>query len=239
MGGERRIFPSLRIPKSMNPEMENSLPKPDRPIRAILFDCDGTLIDSEDLGNEILLELVREHGIPLGPSEIRSGFRGGRLTDYVSRLEAISCAPLPESFVPELRRRYREALATRLRAVPGALDLLGSIRIPMALATNGQRQWAEGKLAATGMLGYFPGRIFSAHEVGAWKPDPKLFLVAAASLGVVPRECVVVEDSLPGILAGIAAGMRVYAYLPDGYDGELPKGVVRVTRLSQLIPVFT
>jgi HAD superfamily hydrolase (TIGR01509 family) len=209
------------------------------PILAVLFDCDGTLIDSEDLGNEILLDLIREHGIPLQAAEVRSGFRGGRLPDYIARLEKITGGPLPETFVPELRRRYREALATRLKAVPGAVELLAAIKIPMALATNGQRAWTENHLAVTGMLGYFTDRIFSAHEVGAWKPDPKLFLIAANALGVAPGDCAVVEDSLPGIQAGAAAGMRVFAYLPHGLEAELPAGVITVTTLSQLAPYLT
>jgi HAD superfamily hydrolase (TIGR01509 family) len=220
------VFPATVIPEA----------KALSPIQAVLFDCDGTLIDSEDLGNEVLLHLVREHGIPLGPEEVRSGFRGGRLPDYIALLEKKAGGPLPETFVPELRRRYREALATRLQAVPGALELLAAITLPMALATNGQRAWTESHLAATGMLGYFAGRIFSAHEVGAWKPDPKLFLIAAAALGVAPAECAVVEDSLPGILAGAAAGMRVFAYLPHGLEAELPRGVITVSKLSQLAP---
>jgi HAD superfamily hydrolase (TIGR01509 family) len=214
----------------------SDIAKPVPPILAVLFDCDGTLIDSEDLGNEVLLELAREHGIPLGPNEARSGFRGGRLPDYIARLEKIVGGPLPEIFIPEFRRRYREALATRLKAVPGAPELLAAITLPMALATNGQRAWTEDHLASTGLLGYFTGRIFSAHEVGAWKPDPRLFLTAAEGLGVAPANCAVVEDSLPGILAGAAAGMRVFAYLPYGLEAELPEGVITVSRLAELFP---
>lgn len=204
------------------------------PIHAVLFDCDGTLVDSEDLGNEVLLGLVRRYGIPLSEKDIRLGFRGGRFPDYIAKLESLAGHALPEPFIPEYRSLYRQALATRLQPVDGANALLASLTLPVAVVTNGQRAWTEKHLQVTGLLPYFAGRIFSAHEVGSWKPDPRLYLHAAQTLEKDPAHCAVIEDSLPGIQAGVAAGMQVFAYLPFGVETDLPRGVVAVKNFSEL-----
>jgi HAD superfamily hydrolase (TIGR01509 family) len=126
---------------------------------------------------------------------------------------------VPEDFAADFARKVRAAQALRfaegLAVIPGAFELLGGLQIPFCVATNGPREKVELTLSLTGLRPYFPEHVFSAYEVGIFKPDPGLFLHAAKALGVAPQHCAVVEDSLPGIEAGLAAGMRVFCLLPE------------------------
>jgi len=118
---------------------------------------------------------------------------------------------LPADFEAVVRERTADAFRTDLKAMPGARRLVEALRVPICVATNGPRSRAELTLGITGMLPLFDGRIYSAVEIGSFKPSPDLFLYAATALGVAPHECAVVEDSWPGMRAGLAAGMQVYA----------------------------
>jgi HAD superfamily hydrolase (TIGR01509 family) len=210
-------------------------------MKAIIFDCDGTLVDSETLANEILVGLAAEHGLVLTVREAVSAFRGGSMADCVAYLEKRLGKPLPNDFVPEFRSRSSDAFRTRLLPIVGALDLVRSLAaasFPFCVASSGPREKIELSLALTGLLPFFEGRIFSSYEVGTWKPDPGLFLHAAKTLGAVPGDCAVVEDSLPGIRAGLAAGMRVFAFQPDEQEPDIPAQVTVVKNLLELRAVF-
>jgi len=203
------------------------------PIESVLFDCDGTLVDSEILTREVLVDLARKFGIPLTLDDARDEFTGACMADVVEALAARRGAPLPESFVPEFRRRMAAAFREHLRPIDGAADLLESIRLPCSVASSGPREKIELSLALTNLRGYFEDRIYSAYEVGVWKPDPGLFLHAARVQGVAPDRCAVVEDSRQGIRAGLAAGMQVFAFQPSGAPA-LPAGGTRIRHLSEL-----
>lgn len=207
-----------------------------------IFDCDGTLVDSEILANEVLRDLVAEHGLDLSLDELVRRFRGGKLADCVAELEALLGRRLPDDFVPRFRRRSAAAFAERLRPVPGAVELVAAMTGPICVASSGPMEKIRLSLSLTGLLPFFEGRIFSSYDLGSWKPDPGLFLHAADTMGVAPNDCAVVEDSLPGVRAGLAAGMTVYALLSPGFeDSLLPNGVLKVTRLAELrdLPTFS
>ena len=103
------------------------------------------------------------------------------------------------------------------------------------MATNGPREKAELTLGLTGLLRFFPDRLFSAYDVGSFKPDPGLFLHAARVMGVAPQCCAVVEDSLPGIQAGLAAGMQVFALIPpDALSPDVLRQIRFIKDLSEL-----
>jgi HAD superfamily hydrolase (TIGR01509 family) len=203
-------------------------------MKAVIFDCDGTLVDSEVLSNEVLVEAVAEHGMLLSVDDAVRSFRGCKMADCVSQLEARLGRPLPVDFVTSLRTRTAAAFRTRLRAIDGALELVQSLRQSVCVASSGPMEKIELSLALTGLLPYFKGRIFSSYEVGSWKPDPDLFLHAARVIGVTPAECAVVEDSLPGIRAGLAAGMTVFAFQPYGAAPSIPGQVTIVKELIEL-----
>jgi HAD superfamily hydrolase (TIGR01509 family) len=209
------------------------------PVETVLFDCDGTLVDSETLTMEVLVEYAAEHGVTLDLAETLAAFAGGTMADVVRDLERRRGAALPEHFVPEFRRRQARAFRARLRPMDGARALLEAIRLPCCVVSSGPREKIELSLGLTGLRRFFDGRIFSSYEVGTWKPEPGIFLHAAERQGVAPGACAVVEDSLPGIRAGRAAGMRVFAYRPAGHPPlpePLPEDVVRIRHLSELAP---
>jgi HAD superfamily hydrolase (TIGR01509 family) len=206
-------------------------------MRAILFDCDGTLVDSEGLSNEVLVQAVAEHGLVLSVDEAIAAFRGGKMADCVAHLESRLGRRLPDHFVPALRARTAEVFRARLRPVPGALELLQWLAArswDICVASSAPVEKIELSLSLTGLLPFFERRIFSSYEIGVWKPDPGLFLHAAKTMGVPPEECAVVEDSLPGIQAGLAAKMRVFAFQPHGVDHEARGGVTVLRDLLAL-----
>lgn len=206
-------------------------------MKTIIFDCDGTLIDSEVLSNEVLVEAVAEHGLVLSVDEAILAFRGGKMADCVAHLETRLGRQLPPQFVPELRARTADAFRSRLRPVAGAVELiqsLSALSYPICVASSGPIEKIELSLSLTGLLRFFAGRIFSSYDVGAWKPDPGLFLHAARAMGAGPRDCAVVEDSLPGIRAGLAAGMAVFAFQPHEVDPRIPAEVTVLRKLLDL-----
>jgi HAD superfamily hydrolase (TIGR01509 family) len=205
---------------------------------AIIFDCDGTLVDSERLGNEILVGYLEQFGVSLTVDEALARFHGVHMAHCIAQIEAIRGKPLPETFVPELRVRMAAAFTERLRPIAGAADLVRSLTVPYCMASSGPREKIELSLSLTGLLPLFEGAIFSSYEVGQWKPDPGLFLHAASALGVAAGRCVVIEDSLPGIRAGLAAGMTVFALQAYGRDPLIPDQVRSVANLGELLEIF-
>jgi len=204
----------------------------------LIFDCDGTLVDSEELGTSVLLEMAAELGLHLPLRQTNALFRGWKLDQCVAQLEIWLGYPLPGDFVAQVRTRTEGVFRARLRPIPGALELVRALRLPMCVASSGPREKIELSLSLTGLLPYFKDHIFSGYEVGSWKPDPGLFLHAAQAMSVPPAECAVVEDSLVGVQAGLAAGMQVFAYQPEEIDPGMPGGVRILRRLEELLPVL-
>jgi HAD superfamily hydrolase (TIGR01509 family) len=203
-------------------------------MQAIIFDCDGTLVESETLANEVMVELVGEQGLSLSTEYALTQFRGAKMADSVAHIENLLGRRLPDDFVPTLRARCEKAFQARLHAVDGALDLVRSLTVPFCVASSGPLEKMKLTLSVTELLPYFEGRLFSSYEIGSWKPEPDLFLHAAKALGVAAHACAVVEDSLPGIQAGIAAGMRVFALQMHTANHEMPNGVTTISHLSDL-----
>jgi beta-phosphoglucomutase-like phosphatase (HAD superfamily) len=177
--------------------------------------------------------------------DVDAAFKGGKMADSVTHIEARLGRALPDDFVPTYRARLADAFRTRLRAIDGALDLVSTLSVPFCVASSGPREKMELTLSLTGLLPYFRStagdagaattdRLFSCYELGTWKPDPGLFLHAARAMGVEPRDCLVVEDSLPGILGGLAAGTIVVAFQPHGVDPRLPAGIPVIRRLLEV-----
>jgi HAD superfamily hydrolase (TIGR01509 family) len=180
-------------------------------FEAVIFDCDGTLVDSEP----ILQAAIEEQALALGVAPALLAdlheMKGQSMALTLATLGQRRGRPLPEDFEATVRARMAEIFRERLQPMPGALALLQRLAVPYCVATNGPRAKTELTLAVTGLLPLLrPDRIFSAYEVGAFKPDPALFLHAARALGVAPGRCAVVEDSASGVRAGLAAGMQVH-----------------------------
>jgi len=186
---------------------------------AVIFDCDGVLVDSERLAGPILAELLTELGLPTTPQEIDRDLRGRSWAHGLTVIEARRGAPP----WPDLRERYRDALFAafdaELRAIDGiaaALDALDAAGMPRCVASSGDHERIRRGLRAGGLLDRFANdAIFSVDDVARGKPAPDLFLHAAARMGFEPASTAVVEDSVAGVQAGVAAGMTVLGYAVD------------------------
>ncbi len=207
-------------------------------ILAVLFDCDGTLVDSETLGIEVLVESVRPFGLEISVEDAMRRFKGGKMADHVVEFESELGYSLPEDYVSNFRQRCRQVFEERLQPIDGARELLEEISLPYCIASSAPREKIDVCLRATQLASFFGERIFSAYEVGIWKPDPGLFLHAAVAMGMAPEQCAVVEDSIPGIRAGIAAGMRVFMLQGEEVPEELAGSVEIIEKLTDLLPIL-
>ncbi|MGB5346454.1 MAG: HAD family hydrolase [Woeseia sp.] len=178
-------------------------------FKLVIFDCDGVLVDSEKLANDVLAETLAIYGHQISGEESEGRFRGMKFAKCLEILEQETGIELPGSFETDFRQRMSTVFRTQLRPVKGALKLVESLRIPFCVASSGPKSKIEENLQTTNLYPHFHGKIFSAYEFQSWKPDPGLFLSAAKHFGAAPRDCIVIEDSFVGVSAGIAANMTV------------------------------
>jgi HAD superfamily hydrolase (TIGR01509 family) len=213
-----------------------------KPFRLVIFDCDGVLIDSEPLSQQVLAAEALSLGWHMTEAELHTttGLTWSALKPI---MEARLGIALPPDWPKTMQDRVIPLLAMHVAAMPGARDLLeqtASLGLPYRIASNSSHQEMQQKFAATGLLGLVQGRVHSARDVARGKPAPDLFLAAAAASGVAPPDCLVIEDSVPGITAAHAAGMQVIAYAPSGASNDIvaarPHFVVR--SLACLPPIF-
>ncbi|MGW0564858.1 HAD family hydrolase [Streptomyces sp. NPDC003016] len=180
----------------------------------VIFDCDGVLVDSEILSARVMREMAAHEGLGLSAEQALAFIRGRKVAEWVGQLETLLGRALPARFVPEFRDGCAELFTTELRPVPQVRQVVEGLGQPFCTASSAPREKILKTLGLTGLLPHFQDRIYSAYEVGVWKPDPGLFLHVAADLGVLPEHCTVVEDSLVGVRAGVSAGMSVFGYAP-------------------------
>lgn len=185
-------------------------------IECLIFDCDGTLVDSELLCNIGLAKKLAERGIEADPSVLMHRYRGWKLAKIVGDLEGVYGIEFEPEFEPAYRKIVSDLFETELKPVAGVESMLAQIDLPMCVASSGPRHKIEQALWVTGLSRFFGRNIFSSYEVQSWKPEPGLFLHAAGQMGFSSEVCAVVEDSVVGIEAAVAAGMRPILYEPDG-----------------------
>ncbi len=204
----------------------------------MIFDCDGVLVDSEPVANRVAAAEVTALGWPMSLAESMAAFMGLRLSDMPGIIEARGVW-VPEGWVEVLRTRIMAALAEECEAVSGAEDALrgvAALGVPYRVASNSSHEEMAVKFGRTGLAGLVAGRVHSARDVGAGKPAPDLFLAAAAREGVAARDCLVVEDSVPGVRAARAAGMACLGYAPHGNGERLAaEGAVVIGALSDVV----
>ncbi|MFH8725267.1 HAD family hydrolase [Streptomyces termitum] len=183
------------------------------PVELVIFDCDGVLVDSERLYCRVDREVFAELGAVFTEAEVVEHFVGSPEEVWTALVEERRGRPLEPGWQEPYRVRYETVFDAELTAVEGVAELLDALEVPYCLASNGGHAEIRRNLARAGLRGRFPdGRIFSARDVARGKPAPDLFLHAAASMGVAPERCAVVEDSAYGVRAARAAGMRAYGY---------------------------
>ncbi len=207
------------------------------PPAAVLFDCDGVLADSEGLVNAIVAADLATRGWVMTPAECQEQFLGMAATDMVPVIEA-RVGRLPADWLGELSHRIAGSMIAELQPVAGAVAavrVIAGAGIPVAVASNSAREELHAKLCRLGLASLFAGRSFSFQDVARPKPAPDMYLAAARACGAAPGACVVVEDSVLGAQAGLAAGCRVFG-LARETDASIFAGIgaVPFARMADL-----
>ncbi len=201
----------------------------------IIFDCDGVLVDSEPVANRILAEELTKIGLPTTWEESVRYYMGKSGEDNLTVIQKKLGDLPPATFFETCHQRTFAAFKEELKPVSGIGKALQTLSIKKCVASSGTHEKIRYTLGLTELLPFFNGNIFSASDVSRGKPHPDLFLYAADKMGVVPASCVVIEDSLPGVQAGIAAGMKVFGYVALSSADDLVKaGATTFTDMRQL-----
>ena len=211
------------------------------PLRLVIFDCDGVLVDSEGPSNRVVADEITALGWPMTQAESCALFVGRRLSDIPPVVEAQLGRPVPTGWVAHLCDRLITTLAAEVEAMPGAYAALQATRalgLPIRVASNSSHEEMAVKFNRTGLAPLLAGRLHSARDVAAGKPAPDVFLAAAAAEGVAPQACLVVEDSVPGAIAARAAGMLCVGLAPRGDDPALRAAGAQLIRSLDQLPAL-
>lgn len=204
----------------------------------VIFDCDGVLVKSERIANEILVENLSTYGLHVTLEESEDMFVGGTMAGVYQTALNMG-AVLPDTWVETIYQAVYDRLRQGVDLMPGVVDLLDrleALSIPYCVASNGSPDKMKITLGQHGLWDRFKDHMVSAHTHGVAKPDPGLFLKAAEPFGVQPDRAVVIEDSRNGVTAAIAAGMRCLALVPGGSGAELQAlGAEPIRHLREVI----
>jgi HAD superfamily hydrolase (TIGR01509 family) len=197
---------------------------------AVFFDCDGVLVDSEALAASAIYQSLMDVGLSMTLEEVNAHYIGQSFRTCLGMIEAQLGHAVPDDFIDNNRHYYWTLMEKELVAMPDVAGVLASLTIPYAVVTNSQTRELEFKLRKTNLETYFPVNIrFDTESVGVAKPDPEIYLRAAAGMGVDIKQCLIIEDSLPGLTAAVGSGATVWAYRPHPSQKELQAmGVERI-----------
>jgi haloacid dehalogenase superfamily, subfamily IA, variant 3 with third motif having DD or ED len=187
------------------------------PIDLVIFDCDGVLVDSEVLSAQVLAAEVMALGLPLTTEDCLARFTGLSMRAVLAAIEADLGRPLPPAFEEHVRAADERVFRGGLKAIDGVAVAVGALPGRVCVASSGALAKMRFTLGLTGLLPLFEPNLFSAGMVARGKPAPDLFLFAAREMDVSPAACLVVEDSVAGVTAAVAAGMRVLGFAGGGH----------------------
>jgi HAD superfamily hydrolase (TIGR01509 family) len=188
-------------------------------LQLVIFDCDGVLVDSEVISNDVLARALTEQGLPTTLAQARRDYQGLLLAEIDSRAQAKLGRPLAHDWLDRYERDRAAVFRRELHAVPGVAEAVRRVKaagVAVCVASQGKLEKTRLSLKLTKLDPLFGDEaLFSAYSVPRGKPHPDLFLHAAASMAVEPSRCAVVEDTPSGVTAAVAAGMRVLGYAAD------------------------
>jgi HAD superfamily hydrolase (TIGR01509 family) len=211
---------------------------------AILFDCDGVLVDSEPLTNQVLRDMLDASGWSMTQAECMAYFVGKTVREERAEIEARTGQPLTQDWLNSFYLRRNQALMAGLEVIPGARAAVQAAHDAaqgrIACASGADRFKVEMQLSKVDLMGFFEGRVFSGHEMPRSKPAPDVYLAAAGHLNVSGHQCLVIEDTSVGVTAGVAAGATVWAYSPQpaGDAALLLAGASQVFRRMADVPAL-
>ena len=190
-------------------------------IKCIIFDYDGVLVDSEEISNQVLISMAKQYGLEMTLEQAIRNFNGRSLKDCLQQIEEKIKKRLPDNFVNEYREKSFIAFKTDLKPVKGVRDFIDNLKISYCVASSGPVEKITLNLTTTGMFDKFKNKIFSSYQINSWKPDPDIFLFAANKMGFSISECVVVEDSLAGVISATKGGFKVFGFAKESNSQEL------------------
>ena len=214
--------------------------RPRLPLRLVIFDCDGVIVDSEGPSNRAVAKEITKLGWVMDEAESMRRFVGASLEQIAPVVEARIGRKVPDGWVEDLRLRIIAVLSKEVRPMPGireALFAVEALGLPCRVASNSSHREMRAKFARTGLLALLE-RAHSADDVAHGKPAPDVFLQAAAAEGVRPGACLVIEDSVAGATAAAAAGMACIGLDPHGDGGTLRAAGATVIRSLQELPTL-
>jgi HAD superfamily hydrolase (TIGR01509 family) len=194
------------------------------PLRLVIFDCDGVLVDSEPVADRLVAAALTELGWIMTAQDARAAFLGRSMDDMLPIITARLGSEVPPGWTAGLMRNFLDTMAREGQPIDGALaalDGLDAMGLPWRVASNSGHDEMAVKFRAIGILDRVAGKLHSFRDVPRGKPAPDIYLAAAAAGGAPPRGCVVIEDSVPGVTAGVAAGMTTLGFAAHGDPAAL------------------
>jgi len=198
----------------------------------IIFDLDGTLVDSERLCNRAFLDLLPQ--LKDNEDTLTQRYRGQKLAIIFDDLETRLNSKLPDNFEHQYREHVQVLFAQELKTMPDTHTMLEHLPYAQCIASSGPLAKIKQALAVTGLAPYFGDRTFSSYQINSWKPEPDLFLYAAKQMGFKPENCIVIEDSDVGVTAAQSAGMKVIAFDQYG-DQQSSASYPIISNMSDLL----
>lgn len=215
--------------------MEARLPETD----LVIFDCDGVLVDSEELSCRCLSDALGQVGIAMSTERALELFLGRSSAAVIDYCQAAG-RPLPASFLTELALKVRETFSAQLKPVAGVAVVLDALRLPYCVASSSDLARVKYSLELTGLDAYFGPRLYTSQMVARGKPAPDLFLHAAERMAAAPRRTLVIEDSVSGVTAAKAAGMKVWGFVGGShYRAQGGDGLLRNAGADRIFAAMT
>lgn len=207
--------------------------------KCVIFDCDGVLVDSEPISIGILVDMANSYGANINLDYGMKHFKGSFMNACETKISELINGKLPDNFQVEYREKSFKAFKEQMKPIDGVEEVLKNLNRPFCVASSGPENKIRLNLELTGLLPFFENNIFSCYTVQKWKPDPAVFLWAAETMGFIPKECLVIEDSLSGVRAAKAGGFDVFGYTEHDYNNELQheatKTFDRMDRLLEML----
>lgn len=217
-------------------------PAPAAGLQAVVFDCDGVLVDSEHITNGVIAQMLCEQGLQIDAEGSMAIFMGRTVMELLPEIEQMIGKPLPADWYQEFLRRRDDGLRERVEAVQGIAPVVAHLQahgMPYAVASGADRAKMHLTLGKCGLLPLFEPVLFGRDMVERGKPAPDVYELAIKTLGVDPARTIVIEDTGTGTRAGVAAGAQVYGYaaLSDG-QSLLDAGASRLFTSMDELPVM-
>ncbi len=189
--------------------------------KCVIFDCDGVLVDSEPISNQILVDMANNLGANIDLDFAMKHFKGSHFKECVAIISKLVTKPIPETFESDYRRRSLEEFEKHLKPIEGVTQVIEQLQLPFCVASSGMESKMRFNLNLVGLLPYFENKLFSCYTIQKFKPEPDVFLWAAKTMGFQPHECVVIEDSVLGVQGALKGGFDVFGFTAHDKNNEL------------------